>query len=105
MKCTKKATRGCSTKPAAACAVGRKHMLIERIYGRLKMKLHLSRSGGSQKLLQLVVAITCVALLLPGNTLVMARHQNQQPAADAPKIPADQLDSLVAPIALYPDNL
>src|SRR4029077_18545577 len=26
-------------------------------------------------------------------------------AGEAPKIPADQLDSLVAPIALYPDQL
>ena len=28
-----------------------------------------------------------------------------QEAADAPKIPNDQLDALVAPIALYPDPL
>src|SRR5689334_21486309 len=29
----------------------------------------------------------------------------QQPAESAPKLPAEQLDSLVAPIALYPDPL
>jgi hypothetical protein len=52
-------------------------------------------------------AILCAVVLLPGNALVAA--QDQKPAA-APeqavvKIPADQLDSLVAPIALYPDAL
>ena len=53
-------------------------------------------------------AILCVAVLLPGNS-VMVTAQAQQPAAApsqaAVKIPADQLDSLVAPIALYPDPL
>ncbi len=53
-------------------------------------------------------AIICVAVLLPGNS-VMVTAQTQQPTAapaqDAAKIPADQLDSLVAPIALYPDPL
>jgi hypothetical protein len=46
-------------------------------------------------------------VLLPGNAVVAA--QDQKPAAApeqaAVKIPADQLDSLVAPIALYPDAL
>jgi hypothetical protein len=52
-------------------------------------------------------AILCAVVLLPGNAVVAA--QDQQPAAApkqaAVKIPADQLDSLVAPIALYPDAL
>ena len=52
-------------------------------------------------------AILCAVVLLPGNAVVVA--QDQQPAAApeqaAVKIPADQLDSLVAPIALYPDAL
>jgi Protein of unknown function (DUF3300) len=58
-----------------------------------------------------LAAILCIALLVPGNTgVVSARsQQSQQPEAaageEAPKIPADQLDSLVAPIALYPDPL
>jgi hypothetical protein len=55
------------------------------------------------------VAILCVTMLLPGNT-VIAAQQPATPTATAPapaatKIPADQLDSLVAPIALYPDAL
>lgn len=59
------------------------------------------------------MAIACVALLSSGNA---ARAQtepaappavqpNETPAPEAPKIPNDQLDSLVAPIALYPDPL
>ncbi len=54
------------------------------------------------------VAILCAAALVPG-TSVMLAQQDQAPAATttqaAPKIPDDQLDSLVAPIALYPDPL
>src|SRR4051794_1518481 len=54
-------------------------------------------------------AITCMCALLPGD--VALAQQAQAPPPDAPsasqaaavKIPAEQLDSLVAPIALYPD--
>ena len=55
-------------------------------------------------------AIICVAVLIPGNS-PLAGAQAQQPATAstpapaATKLPADQLDSLVAPIALYPDAL
>src|SRR6266403_4544168 len=48
-------------------------------------------------------------LLVPGGPVTVAQTQGQQQAAvadeQAPKIPNDQLDSLVAPIALYPDPL
>src|ERR1044071_6071553 len=64
-------------------------------------------------------AIACVALLLLGHAVLLAQTPPAtQPATtatmtttttteppDAPKIPNDQLDSLVAPIALYPDPL
>ena len=54
-----------------------------------------------------LIAIICVALILPAGTVLWAM---QQPASAAPagqdtKIPNEQLDSLVAPIALYPDPL
>jgi hypothetical protein len=57
-----------------------------------------------------LAALACAALLVPGATLARARSApQQQPAATAepaaPRIPNDQLDSLVAPIALYPDPL
>jgi len=49
-------------------------------------------------------------LLVPGEGLVLAQAAQDAPPPAAteqepPKIPADQLDSLVAPIALYPDEL
>ncbi len=55
-----------------------------------------------------LTTIICIAALVPGST-ALAASQTQLPDAPsaqaAAKIPADQLDSLVAPIALYPDPL
>lgn len=61
------------------------------------------------------MAIACATLLLPGNAALLAQtqpatpppadQQSATPAPEAPKIPNDQLDSLVSPIALYPDPL
>jgi hypothetical protein len=54
-----------------------------------------------------VIALLCALLLLPGDLA----YAQSSPPQDAPqeqpaaKIPNDQLDSLVAPIALYPDPL
>lgn len=50
----------------------------------------------------------CITLLSPGNFVVLGQQAEQQHAAaaeEAPEISNDQLDSLVAPIALYPDPL
>jgi hypothetical protein len=57
---------------------------------------------------QSLVALLCVLLIAPGDTLLHAGAA--LPAASpqddaAPPIPPDQLDSLVAPVALYPDPL
>ena len=62
------------------------------------------------RLLRDSVAILCAALLVPAGSLPYARSAQAAPedaATDevAAKIPDDQLDSLVAPIALYPDAL
>jgi hypothetical protein len=58
------------------------------------------------------IAIVCVAILAPGDVLLFAQQAEPQvmtttttEKAPAPKIPNDQLDSLVSPIALYPDPL
>ena len=54
------------------------------------------------------IALLCCALMVPGDVpLLMAQQPASPPAAaDAPTpISPDQLDSLVAPIALYPDPL
>jgi hypothetical protein len=55
------------------------------------------------------VALFCIAVLSPGDTLAYVSAHAQAPASatqsQAAKIPSEQLDSLVAPIALYPDPL
>ena len=59
------------------------------------------------------LAILCVASFTPGTSVTLGQGA-AEPAATttttattdtAWKLPADQLDSLVAPIALYPDPL
>src|SRR5262245_30439033 len=54
-------------------------------------------------------AVMCSLLLVAGGSPSVAREPEQEQAAatdqQAPKIPNDQLDSLVAPIALYQDPL
>src|SRR5690242_13699123 len=55
-----------------------------------------------------LTAMICAVLLAPGEVRIFAQEQppTAKPAADAPKPKSpDQLDSLVAPIALYPDPL
>src|SRR5712692_2529471 len=66
----------------------------------------------SRKLFYGVIAIAGLALLSSGSTAFAQQAQSQvmttttnTDAQQAPKIPNDQLDSLVAPIALYPDQL
>src|SRR3979411_466806 len=51
-------------------------------------------------------ATLCAALLLPGEVPSLAQSQAAGSVqTEATKVPPDQLDSLVAPIALYPDPL
>jgi hypothetical protein len=60
-----------------------------------------------------LLALVCACAIAPGNVLANVQSappaaqttQAPPPAAAAARIPADQLDSLVAPIALYPDPL
>ncbi len=53
-----------------------------------------------------LAAIVCVAAIVPGNAVAVQTQQAAAPAEQAAaKLPPDQLDSLVAPIALYPDPL
>ena len=47
----------------------------------------------------------CAVILVPGDAFSYVQSTSAQQEQAAPKIPADQLDSLVAPIALYPDPL
>src|SRR5438132_234330 len=66
----------------------------------------------SRKLLHREIALAGFAFLLLGSTAALAQQAESQvmttttsDTEQAPKIPNDQLDSLVAPIALYPDPL
>ena len=55
-----------------------------------------------------VLSIVCGFSLLPAGALLMAQPQFPPPAQTPPAgqpLSPDQLDNLVAPIALYPDNL
>jgi len=61
--------------------------------------------------LRFIAAMTCIFALAPGDTVAYVSNSQQattgtaSPAKQSVKIPPDQLDSLVAPIALYPDPL
>ena len=78
------------------------------------MKPKAARPGFVIQSSHALVAIACVALLSSGNAALLAQtepatqpavQESATPAPEAPKIPNDQLDSLVSPIALYPDPL
>lgn len=54
------------------------------------------------------LALLCALVLVPGDAMFAAQSQPQAAESDqqqSPTIPPDQLDSLVAPIALYPDPM
>src|SRR6266550_8479450 len=58
------------------------------------------------KSLSTLSAMVVALAIVPGDTLLSTPSPlPSQSSAQAPKIPPDQLDSLVAPIALYPDPL
>jgi hypothetical protein len=66
----------------------------------------------SRKLFHRVIALAGVAFLLLGSTAALAQQAESQvmttttsDTEQAPKLPNDELDSLVAPIALYSDPL
>ena len=71
------------------------------------MKKKSCRSSLLLEITQKCTAVLCAVLLAPGEALLLAQSQQATSAAQtsAAKIPPDQLDSLVAPIALYPDPL
>jgi hypothetical protein len=72
------------------------------------MKPQPNRSGASRRQL---VAVLCALAIGPGDAFAYATFartampQAQSSSQDSAPIPSDQLDSLVAPIALYPDPL
>src|SRR6266487_3692783 len=77
------------------------------------MKPRILQSSFRRKLFHGVMAILFIGLLSPICFAAPAQQAQSQvmttttPDTEqaAPKLPSDQLDSLVAPIALYPDQL
>src|SRR5262249_17890311 len=73
------------------------------------MKPNDLRTGISHQPLRHAIIIIFAVLLVCGNLPLSAQQPPQQaasqPADQSVRIPQDQLDSLVAPIALYPDPL
>jgi uncharacterized protein DUF3300 len=73
-------------------------------YSRMNIKRRVQRNRA-------LLAVICVAAIAPGDAFALVLSRAQSPAQtsasgdQASRIPADQLDSLVAPIALYPDPL
>src|SRR5437763_2275276 len=55
----------------------------------------------AQQIIRKLMTLVCVMLMVPGDTSLRAQENGQEQA----KISNEQLDSLVAPIALYPDPL
>jgi hypothetical protein len=54
---------------------------------------------------QILVVALSVLVALPAESSLLAQQTTNASAQPAGRIPADQLDSLVAPIALYPDPM
>jgi hypothetical protein len=54
-----------------------------------------------------VTSLLCASILFPGDITLLAQQPPPQesPAQASVTVPPDELDSLVAPIALYPDPL
>jgi hypothetical protein len=69
------------------------------------MKWKTSQSGLLVQIAGNVVAIICALVLAPGDMSLLAQAAPQAADEAAARIPAEQLDSLVAPIALYPDPM
>jgi len=70
------------------------------------MKLRTSRFPACKYVFRSFVAILCSCIIAPGDgAWAAASMQDAQPAQADAKLPPQELDSLVAPIALYPDSL
>src|SRR5215471_858222 len=74
------------------------------------MKSRRLSSRPGSKLFPCLTTVLCAASLATGNSAIaqttpQAQSQVMTTTSETPKIPSDQLDSLVAPIALYSDPL
>jgi hypothetical protein len=70
-----------------------------------RMQLQVFNSGLFNGVARNVIALICAVVLTRGDVSLLTPALTMAEDQAAAKIPADQLDSLVAPIALYPDQL
>src|SRR5436189_6398304 len=64
------------------------------------------KSSRTEHMMRHTLSIVCAVVLVPGDMSLLAdQASTPAPVEEATKISNDQLDSLVAPIALYPDPL
>src|SRR4051812_43359899 len=94
--------------PKRGCAPGVSEISGAEDGGKFAMNLKPETFASG---LQRLIAVLCVLVIVPGDTMAeLQSASTQKPASTAssaatPKIPSDQLDSLVAPIALFPDPM
>lgn len=69
------------------------------------MNSRIQQGKAWKQFIRVVAAGVCVCVLLPGEAVFAASQEQADNGEQAVKIPPEQLDSLVAPIALYPDPL
>src|SRR5262249_13968234 len=75
----------------------------------LHFGVNMNRKRRVQRM-RVLLAVLCAAAILPGDSFalvlsVQSQAQTSASGEQAARIPSDQLDSLVAPIAWYPDPL
>jgi hypothetical protein len=80
-----------------------------RIYyyllGAFEMRITAQKSRLKRKVNRYLIALAGAIILFHGEANLLARAEVVTFPQASAKIPPDQLDSVVAPIALYPDNL
>src|SRR6266576_952089 len=85
---------------STVAAADRKGTSIMRVtFLRLEFPMHI---------IQKLLAILCAIVLVPGDVNLLAQASaggGRPPGEEVARVPPEQLDSLVAPIALYPDPL
>src|SRR5262249_28070846 len=79
---------------------------VSRSQRKRYKEIGMNRRKGSSvcSFARIVTAVVCIGVLVPGETPLLGQQQ-AKPQTAPTKITSDQLDSLVAPIALYPDPL
>src|ERR1700746_355908 len=76
--------------------------------GTFIMKVTRLRLGFPMHIILRLVAVVCALALVPGDAALLAQSSTAESSAageEVARIPPQQLDSLVAPIALYPDPM